>query len=206
MTDEGAEYHYLEPKTACAPSLFDEFKRRSDLPQETFATLAASLHEMKDSCHQFQFKYPLRDSDQAALFARVMQIKAQEAHRFVPVIANCQFIEPRHLGFSRRVSIVDGPVLQEHVLIDTLTRSIIFVEEFAVTPEGEVVPGTFVALNSVIEEEGQWFFSGIYLYGQPPTEKQIQDRIRMFWLTYEAMIDFIEKCDVDLAFSELRQF
>ncbi len=51
-----------------------------------------------------------------------MQIKAQEAHRFVPVIDLSQFVAPRHLGFIREIKIKnDGSRIQEHVLVDHLS-------------------------------------------------------------------------------------
>lgn len=205
-TDKNSECVYIAPQRSNATNVFDEVKTKSDQNTETFSTMATFFHEIKESCHQFYFKYPLQSAEQAKIFAKILQIKAQEAHRFVPVIASCQFLEPRNLGFSRQIEIVNGPIVQEHLLVDTASDSVIFVEEFAVMPNGEVFPGTFTALNSIIEENGSWYFSGIYLYPDQPNEKQVQERQAMCKKTFENMIDFMNKDNVDFIFNKLKKY
>lgn len=199
-------WEYIPPQHSRSTDLFDEVKVKSDQCGETFSTIASFLEHMKDSYHQFYFRYPLQNAEHAKIFAKVMQIKAQEANRFVPVIAECQFIEPRNLGFSRRIAIVDGPIVQEHVLIDPASDSVIFIEEFAITPDGKEQPGAFAALNMIIEDGGSWYFSGVYLYDDQPTDEQGLTREAMFKSTYENMIDFIKNHDVDEAHNNLKSF
>lgn len=62
------------------------------------------------------------------------------------------------------------------------------------------------AWNSVVEEEGGWFFCGMYLYPTAPDTHTIQERSNMFRETYENMLSFIEKENVDAVFSNLGKF
>ena len=110
---------YIPPQRQPDSSFFEEIQKKSDLNSETFSSIASFLLQQRGAYHQFSFRYPIGTKKQAEDFIKVMQIKAQEAHRFVPVIADSQFIEPRHLGFSRRIVIVDGRTIQEHVLVDS---------------------------------------------------------------------------------------
>ncbi len=203
---ESSPFVYIAPQRAYASNPFGEMRAKSDRVVETFATMASFLHGVQDCCHQFRFKYPLLSAEHAKTFAKVMHIKAQEAHRFVPVIKNCEFIGPRNLGFARRIVIAEGPIVQEHVLVDAASDAVIFIEESVVLPNGEVQPGAFAALNSVIEENGSCYFSGIYLYDDQPSDRQAQERKTMFRLTYENMIGFMESDDVELAFDRLGKY
>lgn len=185
--------------------LFQELKEIADT-QARFASVADHIEQAKISCHQFVFKYPLKDAGQAKTFSKVMQIKAQEAHRFVPVIMDCQALEKKNLGFSRQIIIQNGPLVQEHVLLDQETDSVIFVEEFVVLPDGKTVPGSFAAINRITQEEGRFFFYGIYLYDEEPTQATIETRDAMFQATYDNMIRFLETEDVDFVYSSLKEF
>lgn len=201
-----AECIYLPAKSESMLDFCSSLSEMSDQEGETFASINAFFDDVKESCHQFVFKYPIRDSEQAALFAKALKIKAQEAHRFVPVISACKFLETRNLGFSRQVQIKGGPLVFEHVLVDQESDSLIFIEEFIILPSGEKVPGAFAAINQVREENGAWFFSGIYLYDERPAREQIAERVAMFDLTYHNMLLFIETSDVESIYLSLKSF
>jgi hypothetical protein len=147
---EAGECRYLEPiQPVNGEDFFHELIERGNNEKETFTTIATYLAENAISCHRFQFQYPLKNKAEAQIFAKVLQIKAQEAHRFVPVIAFSQFIAPRHLGFIRKIKIDrDGPLIQEHVLVDRTFDHVIFIEEFIEDASGEVELGCFSFLPS----------------------------------------------------------
>jgi hypothetical protein len=175
--------------------------------EETFASIETYLRENIPFSHRFQFKYPLKDSIQAQTFAKVMQIKAQEAHRFVPVIAYSQFIATSHLGFIRNIKIANnGPTVQEHVLVDQNSMQVIFIEEWVMDLNGMMHPGSFAAINSIIEEEGRWYFVGTYFYKDAHHVSEVPAIIQMFQKTYENMILFLENEDIDLVFDQLCRY
>lgn len=182
---------------------FHELILRSDHLSETFASILDFFEQNRSSFHQFQFKYPLNNQEHAQTFAKVLQIKAQQAHRFVPTIAHSQFNSACHLGFIRNIKIKEPYLrIQERVLVDRASHAVIFIEEWIETEKG-VMLGSFAALNEVIEESGLWYFAGTYLYMNPPAEDEIQDRIEMFDKTYENMLLFIENEDVDEVYNHL---
>jgi hypothetical protein len=190
----------------CENIFFKELITRSHALNESFDSIRDSFEQKKSSYHQFQFKYPLKDSEHAQIFAKVLQIKAQEAHRFVPAIVLSQFISPNHLGFLREITIGGGgPTIQENVVIDRASNSVIFIEESIKTTEG-TKSGEFSAINKVIEENGQWYFTGTYLYNDKPSQDKIDERIDMFAKTYENMMNFIEKEDVQGIFDQLKKY
>ncbi|MBA2728723.1 MAG: DUF1857 family protein [Parachlamydiaceae bacterium] len=157
-------------------NMFQDIKNRSDDKTETFQSIISNLEIIKTSCHQFCFRFPIQTIELATRFAQVMKIKSQEAHRFVPVISSCEFIEPRHLGFSRKIQILDGPLVHEHVLLDQASDSIIFIEESVKILNGEVYPGTFISINTLSDENGYWYFAGTYLYADKPTDTEVVKR------------------------------
>ncbi|MBA3286141.1 MAG: DUF1857 family protein [Nitrosopumilus sp.] len=174
---------------------------------ETFASIEKNLRDNIPFSHRFQFKYPLKNSFHAQNFAKVLQIKAQEAHRFVPVIDKSQFIAPCHLGFIREIKIKnEGLRVQEHVLLDHVTAQAIFIEEWVIDSNNIQYPGSFAAINSVIEEEGMWYFAGTYFYNEKPQDADIPNTISMFQETYENMISFIENEDVDYYYNQLYSY
>jgi Domain of unknown function (DUF1857) len=190
----------------CENTFLKELITRGHHLNESFGSIRDSFAEKKSSYHQFQFKYPLKDREHAQVFAKVLQIKAQEAHRFVPAIALSQFISPNHLGFLREITIGGGgPTIQENVLIDRASNSVIFIEEAIKTAEG-IESGEFAAINRVIEENGQWYFAGTYLYNDNPSADKINERIDMFAKTYENMMSFIEKEDVQGIYDQLKKY
>lgn len=195
----------------CLPSIeqelnhpfFPEIIDKINQPKETFKSIFCLLERNKHSCHQFQFKYPLGNERHAQIFAKILQIKAQEAHRFVPVITSCKFVSPSHLGFIRKITVKGkGSIVEEHVLIDQDSNAVIFVEELIETKKG-VMLGCFAALNDIIEEDGQWYFVGTYLYGSKPTDNEILERKESFRETYENMLYFVENEDVDKIYNQL---
>jgi hypothetical protein len=185
---------------------FAEMQKKSDHHTETFESMNSFLSAFQDCYNQFCFRYRIGNLEDAKKFSKVLQIKAQEAHRFVPVIAISQFIEQRNLGFSRQIVIANGPSVQEHILVDFYSNAVIFIEEFAKLPNGKVLPGAFAARNSVIEEDGVWYFTGMYLYPDQPIDEEIQSRKAMFRLTYENMMEFMKNSDVDAVFNRLKVF
>lgn len=202
------ECYYAEPIEQKVDEIFfQKLILQSYDEKETFMSIEGHLRENIPFSHRFQFKYQLKDRSHAQIFAKVMQIKAQEAHRFVPVISSSQFIAPRHLGFIREIKIVnDGPKVQEHVLVDQQSSQVIFIEEWVIDSNNIEHLGSFAAINSVIEEEGKWYFAGIYFYNEKPSNFKIPNTIHMFQETYENMILFIENEDVDYYYNQLHQY
>lgn len=202
-----SECFYLAPVQDIPESTFlQDLISKSHNLNETFESIRNSFEENNSLYHQFQFKYPLKNQEHAQIFAKVLQIKAQEAHRFVPVIALSQFISTSHLGFIRRITIDgDGPTVQEHVLVDRSSNAVIFIEEWISTKKG-IESGCFAALNNIIEENGLWYFAGTYLYNDKPNQNEIHKRIEMFTKTYENMMIFIENENVEEAYNQLSRF
>lgn len=202
------ECYYAEPiEQKVDGNFFQKLIVQGYDENENFESIEKHLRDNIPFSHRFQFKYPLKDKSHAQIFAKVMQIKAQEAHRFVPVIGLSQFIAPRHLGFIREIKIMnDGPRVQEHVLVDHESPQVIFIEEWAIDSNNIEHPGSFAAINSVIEEEGKWYFAGTYFYNEKPSNSDIPNTIRMFQETYENMISFIESEDVDYYYSQLQKY
>jgi hypothetical protein len=197
----------LEPgQTSHANPFFQEIITRSDHPGETFQTILTFFNDRKELFHRFQFEYPLGDDKNAESFFKVMEIKAQEAHRFVPVFAGCQFLYPKHLGYLRKAQIANGPTIWEHTLVDKKSKSVLFIEEQEVLPNGQRIEGCFVGLNTVIEKDRQWYFSGTYLYTEKPSSEQIAQREQMFLHTYENMIAFIENGQIDSIYDQLHPY
>jgi hypothetical protein len=198
---------YLEPaQTTLTDTFFQEIINQSNHSEETFETLLAFFHVGKESFHRFQFEYPLEDKKHAELFFKVLEIKAQEAHRFVPVFTDCQFLYPKHLGFLRKALIANGPTIWEHTLVDKKSKSVLFIEEQEVLPNGEKIEGCFACLNAVIEKAGQWYFSGIYLYTERPSPEEIAQTEQMFFHTYENMIAFIKNGLTDSVYKQLHKY
>lgn len=197
---------YQAPTQKSVTNVFQELIASGNNIQATFQSVLAQVEAAKHVCHQFHFKYPLQDAEHAKIFAKVLQIKAQEANRFVPVIVSSRFVNPCHLGFLREIEIENGPRVLEHVLADRQSSRVIFIEESSVTPNGQEWPGEFAAVNRVVEENGAWFFTGMYLYPDQPDKKKIQENQKMFEATYKNMLAFIEKEDVDRAFTNLKAF
>lgn len=185
-----SECHYLKPEKEMAADIFRTLQDSSNRA-DTFGAVADLIEEARDSCHQFEFKYALKNREEAEVFSKVMRIKAQAAHWFVPVIKDCQVVEKRNLGFLRQVTIQDGPIVQENVLIDQESGSVLFIEEAVLLPNGRELPGAFAAINRVIEEEGDFYFHGIYLYDEEPDLLTIEKRDEMFRATYENMLRFL---------------
>lgn len=200
--------YYLEPlDVAVDEHFFQKLIHQSCKEEETFVSIESQLRNNIPFCHRFHFKYPLKDKIHASCFAKIMQIKAQEAHRFVPVIALSQFIAPAHLGFIRNLKIANsGPTVQEHVLVDQNSMQVIFIEEWVMDSNGVVYPGSFTAINSIIEEEGHWYFAGTYIYKDAPDASKVPSIIQMFQMTYENMISFLENEDVDQVYDQLCKY
>ena len=153
----------------------------------------------------FNLNIPSATAIKLRFLQKVLQIKAQEAHRFVPVISLSEFIAPSHLGFIRKITIEgNGPTIQEHVLVDRDKHQVLFIEEFVIDPSGGVHPGSFTALNQVMEENGVWYFAGTYLYPFEPQVDKIDKTSQLFLATYEAMLLFMELEDVDGIYEQLK--
>lgn len=181
---------YLPPSVETGNSPF--FTQMIELARkESFRDILDFFESNQSDTHQFHFKYPLKNEEQANQFIQVMYLKAREAHRFVPVISHCQPTCDAHLGFDRLIKIVQGSEILEHVLVDISSNTVIFIEQWVKSEKG-VFPGSFTAVNQVIEENGQWFFQGFYLYQNRPSEERIQDNMNMFWETYQNMISYID--------------
>lgn len=201
------ESQYTEPTQKNSENLFQELLARSNDPHEIFPRILSYFEEHKNRSFQFQFAFPLKDEEEAKAFIKTLYIKSQEAHRFVPPIADSHFVSPRHLGFLREIHIAgNGPYVRERVLTDPDSPSIIFIEESVTLPSGKTVEGSFAALNQVIENNGQWYFTGTYLYGEEPSSSDVERRMGMFRKTYENMLSFIENEDVEAAYGQLQSY
>ena len=188
-------------------NLFQKLLLQSLNEAETFASVESSLINLFPYYFSFQFKYPLADKTHAKKFAKILHIKAQEAHRFVPVIALSQFISPRHLGFIRNIEIANnGPTVLEHVLVAPNYQHVIFIEEYATDSNGIIHPGGFAALNSIVEENGHWYFVGLYLYRETPDVSEYSEIREMFDKTFRNMLIFSATGNVDLVFSKLKVY
>jgi hypothetical protein len=199
-----SECTYLEPEqTTQSGSFFQQLIDRSNRRAETFQTVLAFFNHGKTSVHRFNFEYPIGDAES---FFRVLEIKAQEAHRFIPIFTHCQFLSPQHLGFLRKAVIANGPALWEHILVDKKSKSVLFIEEREVFPNGEEIAGCFAALNTVVERDGHWFFSGTYLYAQRPSSEDIQETKLVFQHTYENMIAFLKSGQIDSIYDQLQEY
>jgi hypothetical protein len=207
-THVAQECYYVEPiEQKVDGNFFQKLILQGYDENETFASIENHLRDNIPFSHRFQFKYPLKNKSYAQVFAKVMQIKAQEAHRFVPVIDISQFIERCHLGFIREIKIKnDGPKVREHVLLDHESAQIIFIEEWVRDSNNIQYPGSFAAINSLIEEEGTSYFAGTYFYNEKVKNADIPNKIRMFQETYENMITFIENGDVDHCYGQLSSY
>lgn len=187
-------------------NFFQAINAKSKDKTETFASILNFFEQNKNSFYLSTFNYPLADKEQAEKFAKVLAIKAQEANRFVPVIASSQFIKPSHLGFIRQITIKDGPTLQERVLVDQKTKKVIFIEDW-VDIGGQILPGSFAAVNAIVEKNGHWYFTGSYLYETNPTDTKTEESImEMFKMTYENMLTFLKNEDVEAVYQQLRHY
>lgn len=207
-TNISEQCYYSEPLDFSVDEFFfQKLILQGSSEEETFASIESHLRSNIPFCHSFQFKYPLKDSAQADTFAKIMQIKAQEAHRFVPIITLSEFISPSHLGFIRHIKIANnGPTVQEHVLVDQSSMQVIFIEEWVMDANEVKHPGSFAAINSVVEEEGQWYFAGTYFYNGATHASEVPAIIEMFQKTYENMISFLENEDVDQVYNQLSEY
>lgn len=203
-----SECNYLEPTPPVVDeTFFHNFINRAKDEAETFDSMMCSFRQSAPFCHRFQFKYPLQDRVHAEVFARVLQIKAQEAHRFVPAIALSRFDSTSHLGFRRTINIVDaGPKIQEHLLVDKGSNKVIFIEETVEVESDKIFPGCFVAVNEIVEENGFWYFAGTYLYNSKPESDKIENTVKMFQATYDNMMSFIETGKVAEVYNQLSKF
>lgn len=204
--EESQECVIQLPKVQTNINFFQAINTKSRDKTETFTSILNFFEQNKNSYYLFTFNYPLADKEQADQFAKVLAIKAQEANRFVPVIATSQFIEPSHLGFIRQITIKDGPKLQERVLIDQKTKKVIFIEDW-VDIEGQILPGSFAAVNAIVEKNEQWYFAGSYLYQANPLDTKTEESIvEMFKMTYENMLTFLQNEDVDAVYKQLHHY
>jgi len=190
------------------PEKLDNFYRiiikKSQDPNETFDSLFEYVKNNLNRATLFNFKFPLNDENHAKQFAKVLKIKAQQANLFVPVIESCEYISKTTNGFIRRIKISDnGPTIQEHVLLDKKSFGVLFVEEWEELNAARV-EGRFVAWNNVIEEKGLWYFVGTYLYNDTFEPEVIEKQKAMFQKTYENMILFLEKHDIESAYLKLK--
>jgi hypothetical protein len=202
---------FVEAQKYNIPDLFFDFARMAQDETETFESLHSIFKWMMPHCCYFQFKYPLKDEQQAKDFVKVLKIKAQQAHRFVPVISSCEFIAPSHLGFTRKIIVKEKDYLlqerdvriQEHIVINADSNAILFIEEWIALSTGEIMAGHFAAINDVIEEEGQWYFTGTYLYD---FVKDVEQSKQMFDATYRNMVTFLENEDVEVVYQSLAKY
>jgi hypothetical protein len=185
---------------------FATLRALGQLPGQNFENIKEFFGENVQSHNTFQFKFPLKDTQQAEYFIKTMWIKTQQAHRFVPVFTDCRYKERTHLGFIREVDILDGPTIREHVVVDPNSPAVIFIEESQELPNGVVIPGGFAALNSVIQEDGYWYFACTYVYSQAPQDQVVEERKEMFRETHRRMLSFIESGETETVYQELMQF
>lgn len=199
---------FIKPsKTLLSGAYFQELIKKSDQSDATFQKIFEDFKEHASSFYRIRFRYPLKDEQQAKQFAKLLQIKAQQAHRFVPSMKKAEFIEPRHLGFIRRLDL-DGKgfTVQDRILVDKELPRILFIQEWFIDSNGKKQPGNFAAVNAVIQENGHWYFFGEYLYPLEAPAEAIEGMLITFCETYENMLLFLEKDDVDAVLRSLKTF
>lgn len=197
---------FLEPLTPIEENpFFQEMAIRSQKSSETFRSLFTYFKEHEKNCYRYQFKYPLKDEAGARLFAKTLSIQAQIAHRFLPGISFCQFLAPSHLGFTRKITTAEGITSKEYVVLDSTAERILIAEEFSILPNGDIATAAAASFIRIIKEEGLWYFAGTYLYKNKPSQEKINEAISQFKTTYENMVFFIEKEDVNAIHSQLQK-
>lgn len=202
---------YAEENYFCAYGIVDtnfysNILEKSANRAETFDSIYDYFQKHKKGFYRYEFKHLLRDKKHAQIFVKVLAIKAQEAHRFVPPIQKSEFQTPCHLGFVRHIKIEGGgPVCSERVLVNPHGSRVIFLEEWC-EMNSSIEPGSFAAMNGIIKEKGKWYFTGEYLYSTASDEREVQARKKMFNQTYQKMLAFIEKEDVEKIYCNLKKF
>lgn len=196
---------YIEPtQNVLGIDFFQGLIQESDRDDATFGAVLDEFNQHTPSFYRIQFKYPIK-TEQVQKFIEALQIKSQQAHRFIPRMKKAEFIETRPLGFIRRLDLDgNGFTVQDRILVDNGLPRILFIQEWFIDSEGNKRPGNFAAVNAVIQENGCWYFFGEYLYAMEPPEEAVNGMMETFWETYQNMLLFIRNEDVDEIFQSLK--
>ena len=158
--------------------LFNEIQEISRRESSSLEDVLTYFYGMKKTCHRFEFKY-LIPEDVASQFPRVLELKSREAHRFVPVINQCEYIQPCHLGFLRLIEVF-GQKIVERILVDKQNNLVLFIEE----------NGPYASINQVVTENGRSYFCGIYLYD---AVDDVEATKKVYLDTFLNMVEFAQK-------------
>jgi hypothetical protein len=171
-------------------SSFIELVNLARSPQSKFRVVYEKFFQLKQECpNRFDYDFIIKDG-KGALFSKVVEIKAQQAHLFVEEIKECRFVHKSTDGFTRKITIdiPECPSFEERLYIDKEANGeikVIFVQDHE--------KDLFACLNRVYQDEGQWHWSGSYLYGEinHPLDIEAQNKAHMFESTFAKMLDFM---------------
>lgn len=153
-------------------------------PEQTLDALIKEIESKDNNYYTFDFKILINENlnhhqISAQDFWKLAKIKAKKVSLFVDKILSCDVIENAPAGFIRVITMPGEDVTQanaaktvnikERVVIDDASKTLLF---FQLTTDGEIL---LQAINRVIEENQQLFFSGHYVYSIPKNSKLEKD-------------------------------
>jgi hypothetical protein len=169
-------------------------------PKTTFREAEIMFNAMTSlQKNKYEFDYIL-DEEYGKEFYKIAKIKSQYPQLFVNPIKDCTFIQQEVDGFTRVISIdIDPPLLiQERLFIQENNGSeidIIFINS-----DGKE---EFTCRNRVHLSDGQWHWSGIYLYGEQREESEME---ATFQQVFDKMKSYQPKENIELKLKELKEW
>ena len=197
-------FRYHAPHQIPEHGMFQQLLAASRDPRETFDSLLVRFHAMKGLSHCYEFRYRLPGDTSAERVFKALQVKAQQAHRFVPVIEQSQFVAPCHLGFTRTIQIrAGGPAVTERILFGSDRHTVLFIEETVYQlGEGELPVG-YASINKLIQDDSAWSLIGTYLYAE---QNSVEAMRTMFAKTFDNMLGFAQTEQLDAVYAQLAAF
>jgi hypothetical protein len=173
-------------------SVFKELVSLAKMPSSNFESVSAKFAELQQQCsNRFDYNFPIQDGKKGELFSKVVEIKGQQAHRFVDEIKDCQFVNKNTDGYTRKIEInvPELPTFEERLFIKKQANgeiTIIFVQNHD--------EDFFACLNHVHQDGGKWYWSGSYLYGELSNSAEVESKNKqqMFDSTYANMLKFLD--------------
>ena len=190
-TKINTENNFIFPIQKKECTTFNTLIDLANSPLSNFSIVFEKFNRLKEHCpDQYPYDYDIED-EKGAAFSKVVEIKAQKAHLFVEEIKECKYEEKKTDGFTRRITInVPGfPEFVERLYIDKNPNGeikVIFIQNDA--------DDHFACINHVYQKDGQWHWSGCYLYGSEEESSEIvkEKRTKMFQTTYANMLNFMD--------------
>jgi len=172
-------------------SLFDDVIQFSKSNKANFKTISEKFNKLQqDHKNKFSYDFTIEDDKKGSLFHKVVEIKAQQAYRFVDAIKDCKFVNQETDGFTRKITIKvpSEPEFQERLFIDKKDGEI---KVYFVQNDDK---DTFACFNHVYRNERKWHWAGVYLYGQlnDTLENEKQNKKNMFDSTFANMMKLLE--------------